>query len=109
MVESATFDRILELVREQDVLISEHGYDEAVRDDILILDLVAGIVAAEIIEDYPSYHKGPCVLILCRDKAQDPIHALWGIPKGKTRPAVLITCYRPAPERWTDDFKKRKP
>jgi hypothetical protein len=31
-----------------------------------------------------------------------------GIPKGSSSPAVLVTAYRPDPERWMDDFRRRK-
>jgi class 3 adenylate cyclase len=32
----------------------------------------------------------------------------WGIPRGQTAPAVLVTAYRPDPARWTDDFLRRR-
>ena len=38
--------------------------------------------------------------------AEDNI-LVWGIPKDKKNPAVLITAYRPDPEKWSDDFKRR--
>jgi hypothetical protein len=37
-----------------------------------------------------------------------PIHVVWGIPRDATSPAVLVTAYRPDPERWSDDFRRRK-
>jgi hypothetical protein len=35
------------------------------------------------------------------------IHAVWGIPKNELSPAVLVTAYRPDPERWVDDYSRR--
>jgi hypothetical protein len=32
----------------------------------------------------------------------------WGDPKINGTPAVLVTAYRPTPERWSTDFRKRK-
>ena len=105
---SRTFERILELVARCDVRVSEHGYDELAADGILVREVLAGVHAGEVLEDYPDYPKGPCALVLQRDEGDGPIHVVWGIPRGKASPAVLVTAYRPEPERWTDDFKRRR-
>jgi hypothetical protein len=47
------------------------------------------------------------VLALQRDRDGSPVHVLWGIPRGETGPAVLVTAYRPDPRRWSDDLKRR--
>ena len=46
--------------------------------------------------------------VLQRDGIDKPIHVVWGIPRYATSPAVLVTAYRPDPERWSDDFSRRK-
>ena len=66
-------------------------------DGLTALEVIAGVNRAAIVEDYPHFAKGPCVLVLQRDVAGLPIHALWGISASSTEPAVLITCYRPDP------------
>ena len=105
---SDTFKQILHLVEVGQVRISDHGYDELAADRIYARELIAGIAHALIVEDYPEYPKGPCVLILQKDRDGRPIHAVWGIPKGASSPAVLVTAYRPDPEQWTDDLLRRK-
>ncbi len=100
--------QIIDLVERGEVLISEHGYEELAADEIPVRDIRLGIAAAHVVEEYPEYHKGPCVLLLQEDQAGRPIHVLWGIPVGALSPAVVITAYRPDPARWTDDFKRRK-
>ena len=106
---SETFRRIIELaVNLGEVWISDHGYDEMIEDGIYASDLMAGVAGGMVIEDYPKYPKGPCVLVLQRDSREEPIHVVWGIPKGQASPAVVVTAYRPDPECWTDDFMRRK-
>ncbi|MBI5761944.1 MAG: DUF4258 domain-containing protein [Planctomycetes bacterium] len=106
---SPTLDRVRVLIAADEVKVSEHGYDELAADQLSIRVILEGIKQAEVIEDYPTYPKGPCVLVLQRDDEDKPIHVLWGIPSGHERPAVLITAYRPDPMRWSVDFRLRKP
>ena len=77
-------------------------------DNIFVRDLLATIDGSHVIEDYPNYHKGPAVLVLQKDRYNKPVHVVWGIPKGKSSPAVLVTAYRPDPNRWSNDFMRRK-
>ncbi|MBX3291495.1 MAG: DUF4258 domain-containing protein [Acidobacteria bacterium] len=105
---SDTLDQIKLLVLAGNIRISDHGYDELAADGILAREAVEGLVNATIVEDYPGYPKGPCVLLRQKDSAEEYIHVLWGIPKGRSEPAVLITAYRPDPEMWDNGFLKRK-
>ena len=105
---SQTFQRIQGLVSQNDIKVSEHGYDELSADDILIRDVVRSVHDAIVIEDYPDYPKGPCVLLLQKDQEGKPVHVVWGIPKGAHSPAVVVTAYRPNAQQWADDFRRRR-
>jgi hypothetical protein len=91
------------------LLVSDHAYDELLEDGILAIEVIDGLSEATAIEDYPDAFKGPSVLTLQADKDGRPLHAVWGIPKGRVGPAVLVTAYRPDPALWSHDFRKRTP
>ncbi|NOZ11162.1 MAG: DUF4258 domain-containing protein [Gammaproteobacteria bacterium] len=105
---SKTLKNVQALIRKFEVRISDHGYDELSSDNLFARDVVEGAIEAIVVEDYPNYPKGPCVLVLQRDRVKRPIHIVWGIPKGYTSPAVLITAYRPDPEVWENDWLRRR-
>ena len=105
---SQFIEKVRVLVSAGDVRISEHGYDELAEDSLTAREVLGGIVDAAVVEEYPNYPKGPCILLLQKDKSGSPIHVVWGIPKGHDKPAVLITAYRPDPERWDESFTRRR-
>ena len=88
--------------------ISDHGYNELAADGLFARDVLATVSEGIVVEEYPDYPKGPCLLLLQRDAQGRPIHTVWGIPRGKTSPAVLVTAYRPDPEKWSIDFLRRR-
>ena len=105
---SESLNHVLNLVEQGEIKISDHGYDELAAHNIYVRNIVAGITDAVVVEDYPEYPKGPCVLVQQKDRDGKPVHVIWGIPKDTSSPAVLVTAYRPDPKQWTDDFLRRK-
>ena len=104
---SETFRQVISLIQLGEVRISDHGYDELAADGIFARDVLAMVAEGAVVEDYPDYAKGPCVLVLQKDRHGEPMHVLWGIPKGASSPAVLITAYKPDPDRWEPGFMRR--
>ena len=88
--------------------ISLHGYEELAADTIHVRDDVDGLREAVTVEEYPDFPKGPCVVVLERDRDTLPIHIDRGIPAGQNSPAVLVTGYRPDPEKWDETWQRRR-
>ncbi|MBF0540145.1 MAG: DUF4258 domain-containing protein [Nitrospirae bacterium] len=101
------FEKILKLISLGEIIISDHGYDELAEDGILVMDVMNNVTNGKVIEQYPDYHKGQCVLVLQKDINGNPIHVVWGIPRNNSTPAVLITAYKPDSLIWDDNFMER--
>ena len=101
-------EKVRALLLAGDVRISEHGYDELAEDGLTAREVIGGILDAVVVEEYPSYRKGPCVLFLQKDRDGAPIHIVWGIPRDHDKPVVLVTAYRPDPGRWDQSFTRRR-
>jgi len=101
-------EKIRALIDTGDVRISEHGYDELTEDDLSAREVLGGVSEGITVEEYPDFPKGPCALLLQKDRLGAPVHVVWGIPKGHDRPVVLITAYRPDPARWDETFTRRR-
>lgn len=105
---SKTLEQLRVLVARGDVRVSLHGYEELAADGIQMRDVIDGLKTAVVIEDYPDYPKGPCVLVLEHNRANLPMHVVWGIPVGRDSPAVVVTAYRPDPAKWDETWLKRR-
>ncbi len=88
--------------------ISLHGYQALAEDGLYVVEILENIEEAIVVEEYPDYPKGSCVLVLERDASGQPVHVVWGIPRGADKPAVLVTAYRPDARLWDEEFRRRK-
>lgn len=80
------FQRVRDLISAGEVRISEHGYDELVEHGLTAREILAGILTSVVVEEYPDYPEGPCVLLLQKDRAGNPVHVVCGIPNGYVKP-----------------------
>ncbi|MEI6257049.1 MAG: DUF4258 domain-containing protein [Planctomycetota bacterium] len=104
---SALWQKLTDLIAAGDVRISEHGYDALADDGLTIEGVLFGVPRAVVLEEYPDYPKGLAALVLQLDAEANPVHAVWGIPRGYNRPAVLVTAYKPDPALWDPTFTRR--
>jgi hypothetical protein len=106
---SALWQKLAGLIAVGDVRISEHGYDALADDGLTIDEVLSGVSRAVVLEEYPDYPKGPAALVLQSDGAGNPVHTVWGIPRGYNSSAVLVTAYKPDPALWDPTFTRRVP
>lgn len=83
------------------VRITDHADEEAFADHLTYEEIYFSVIHGEVIEDYPIGKPYPSCLIFGRNFSGEPIHSVWAYNPDNLW-AVLITVYRPDPERWID-------
>lgn len=78
---SALLQKVRHQVEIKDVRVSEHGYDALVDDTLTIREIIAGITSGIVLEEYLNYGKGPTMLLLQKDKSDNPIHVVCVFPR----------------------------
>ena len=99
---------ITEAIEAGRLRITEHAYDEASNDGLSLEEIISSVLRGEIIEDYPADRPYPSCLVFGRSVRDDPIHSVWAYNE-TTRWTVLITVYRPDPNRWIDYRERKSP
>ena len=89
------------------IRITDHADEEAQSDDLSFDEIVASVFTGEIIENYPQDKPFPSCLVLGQNNKDEPIHSVWAFNRDNNW-AVLITVYRPDPDRWIEWRIRRK-
>jgi len=90
-----------------EVRITDHADEEMASDQLVLDDVIASVSTGEIIEQYPADHPLPSCLVYGQSKRHVHIHSVWAY-NGATKRAVLVTVYRPDPDRWIDWRSRKK-
>lgn len=98
---------IIDAIRDNRLRITDHADEEALADELSFDEIFFSVLQGEIIEDYPTDKPYPSCLIYGDSFKGDPIHSVWAY-NPETQWAVLITVYRPDPNRWIDWRTRRK-
>ena len=96
---------IAEAIQADRVRITEHADEEAHADRVSIEQVLNGVAGGEIIEQYPDDKPYPSCLIY--SESDGPVHSVWAYNEVNSW-AVLITVYRPDPQRWIN-WRMRRP
>ena len=94
-------ENIINAIRNSRVRITDHADEEAFDDSLTYEEVCSSVIQGEVIEDYPNDKPYPSCLILGRDFSSESIHSVWAY-NAENLWAVLVTVYRPDPERWVD-------
>ncbi len=98
---------IIEAIRHNHIRITDHADEEAQADQLSFDEIFFSVLHGEIIEEYPTDKPYPSCLIYGDNFVGEPIHSVWAY-NAATKWAVLITVYRPDPERWINWRIRRK-
>jgi hypothetical protein len=98
---------IIDAIRNNRIRITDHADEEAEADKLSFDEIYFSVLRGEIIEDYPDDTPYPSCLIYGDTFSGDPVHSV-GAYNQDNQWTVLITVYRPDPERWIN-WRERKP
>lgn len=99
---------IVEAIRHHRIRITDHADEEAQADRLTVDEIFFSVLKGEVIEEYPTDRPYPSCLIYGESFTGEPIHSVWAY-NSETKWAVLITVYRPDPERWINWRIRRRP
>jgi len=94
-------ENIIDAIRHNRIRITDHADEEAQADNLSFEEIFISVLLGEIIEDYLDDEPYPSCLIYGETFSKEPIHSVWAY-NHKNKWAVLITVYRPDPNRWID-------
>lgn len=100
-------DDIIEAIRANRIRITDHADEEAHADNLTFEEIFFSVIQGEIIEDYPTDRPYPSCLIFGQNFSGEPIHSVWAYNE-ENKWTVLITVYRPDPNRWINWRERRK-
>ncbi|MDZ7317097.1 MAG: DUF4258 domain-containing protein [candidate division KSB1 bacterium] len=100
-------DNLIDAIRNHRVRITDHADEEAQADGLSFEEIFISVLRGEIIEHYDNDKPYPSCLVYGMNFSGDAIHSVWAFNPANQW-AVLITVYRPDPDRWIDGRVRRK-
>ncbi|MBC8526761.1 MAG: DUF4258 domain-containing protein [Candidatus Cloacimonetes bacterium] len=100
-------NNIIESIRANRIRITDHADEEAQVDKLSFEEIFFSVIQGKIIEDYPKDKPYPSCLIFGQNFRGEPIHSVWAYNE-ENKWSVLITVYRPDPNKWMNWQKRRK-
>lgn len=99
-------EKIAKAIQNKRYNITDHADEEKEKDHLFIQEILETTLSGKIIENYLKDFPFPSCLILGYYKKKEPVHSVWAYDE-INQIAILITVYRPDPEKWIN-FEKRR-
>lgn len=90
---------IVDAIRNHRIRITDHADEEAQADYLSFDEIFISVFQGQVIENYPDDRPFPSCLIYGGTFSGTPVHSVWAY-NYENRWAVLVTVYRPDPQRW---------
>ena len=100
-------DNLTEAIQLNKINITRHARQEAKNDLLTLDDILFSTDNGEIIASYPDDKPYPSCLIYGNTSMDAPVHSVWAYDS-VNHIAILITVYRPDPNRWINWKERRK-
>ena len=97
---------IIRAIQTNRIRITDHADEEAEADKLSFDEIYFSVLHGEVIEDYPGDQPYPSCLVYGDTFGGDAVHSVWAYNQDNQW-AVLITVYRPDPEKWIN-WRERK-
>lgn len=104
---SKTLEFVKAAIALRQIRVSHHAFQELAADDLTFEEVLAGAPEGELIEDYPEDRRGASCLVRVAVRKTVLVHTVWGYDPDSGL-AVLITAYKPDPEKWDPSFRTRR-
>lgn len=100
-------NKIVDSIHRKRIRITDHADEEAHADELSLDDIYFSVFNGEIIEVYPKDMPYPSCLVFGVTSMGEPVHSVWAYNE-QNEWSVLITVYRPDPNRWINWRKRRR-
>jgi hypothetical protein len=93
--------KIIDAISNNRIRIADHADEEAQADHLSFDEIFGSVLRGEVIEDYPDDWPYPSCLVYGETFRGDAVHSVRPYNE-ESRWAVLVTVYRPDPDRWIE-------
>ena len=94
-------DVILERIKAQaaadNLVLTLHAAEEMQDEAVLLDEVLVALADGSVLENYPTFYKGPCCLVCGRGNQGRYLHIVCSTSRPKL---FIITVYEPKPPKW---------